>query len=421
MRPVAFVRQELAGNILNRIAPVLEVAAAHWRTLLKGTRVIAVTGSLGKTTAKECLFSILSRRESSFMSVGNQNAGVLLPLNVLRIRPWHRYAVVEAAAGRPDALRRASRILRPDLAVIVALAEAHRSTFKSLEAVAAEKLSLLNSVPGHGKVVVNGDEPLLAEAGGFDPDRVLRFGTGNGSGIRLDLLAEAAESRWPDRLSLQLRRGDLALEVRTQLVGKQWIPAVLAACLAAEALGIPLAEAAATAGASPPHPGRMQPISLSAGVTVLRDDYNGVTESWDAAFAVMAEARAHRKILVAGDFSDSRFGPRQRLQRMAQSAARWADLAVFIGPDSHYGQKGALEAGMDPAAVAHFPGCEGAADWLRQRLREGDLVLLKGRIREHLARVLFHLQGPVKCTLLQCRHRYLCDQCWRLGSPIRLG
>lgn len=419
MRPVAYVRQELARTALLRTAPLLRVAAARWRSMLPNTKFVAVTGSLGKTTAKECLAAILSTRQSTFMSVGNQNAGTLLSLNLLRVRPWHRFAVIETAAGDRQSLRDVGRLVRPDVALIVSIALAHTSTFGTLDAIAQEKLSLLTGLTPSGVAVVNGDESRLQAAGATGACSVLRFGVAGATPPAWDLVAEQVQSCWPDRLRFLARSGTESQTVATRLVGAHWTPAVLAAILAAMALGFPLGEAAAAVARVDPHPARMQPVSLGDGVTCLRDDYNGAPESWDAAFAVMAAAQARRKVLVAGDFSDSRHGPRQRLQRMGRAAAEWARMAVFVGPDGHYSRKGAAEGGMDSGSIFHTSDWEQGAAWLKPRLQPGDLVLLKGRIHDHLARLLFALNGPVGCHQTQCRRRYLCDQCWRLGVPAR--
>jgi UDP-N-acetylmuramoyl-tripeptide--D-alanyl-D-alanine ligase len=433
MRPVAFMRQEVGGTTLRRIAPLLRSLAFHWRSILRRTCFIAITGSLGKTTAKECLGAILSARGPTFVSRGNQNAGHLLLLNLLRVRPWHRYAVIETAAGRPGGLQEASRLVRPNLALIISVAQAHTSTLGRLDGIAREKLSLLDHLGPGASVIVDGDEPRLREAGTGRTFRVVRFGVetnlaeaqrssppppGKASNRhQLDMVAEDISAVWPECLRFTATTAKDQIPVTTRLVGSHWTPAVTAALLAAQVLGVPLHEAAAVVSAVEPQPARMQPVSLPPGITVLRDDYNGAPASWEAAFQVMAEARTRRRVLVAGDYSDHWLGPRQRLQRMGLAAARWADVAVFVGPNSHYACKGALAGGMVSDAVWAGASWEGAATWLKARLQPGDLMLLKGRIHEHLARLLFALIGPVGCHRQICHRRYLCDECWNLGVP----
>ncbi len=428
MRPGRFLRQEIAGAVLRRLAPLLSSLAFRWRSTLHHTCFVAVTGSMGKSTAKECLGAILSSRAPTFVSVGNQNAGHLLALNLLRVRPWHRYAVIETAAARPGWLREAGRLVQPQLALIISIAQAHTSSLGRLDGIAREKLSLLDHLDPSATVIVNGDEPRLREAGKDRGLRVLRFGTaappGTGkaeeltpSPADLDLVVDNASSTWPERLHFTAWTKGTSVQVATRLVGTHWTPAVSAALLAAEALGVPLEEAAQSVAKVEPQTGRMQPFPIPGGVTVIRDDYNGAPASWDAAFEVMAGARVQRRVLVAGDYSDHWLGPRPRLQRMGRAAARWAALAAFVSPNGHYAAKGALGAGLPSACVWWGSAWEDAAKWLKARLQPGDLVLLKGRVHEHLARLLFALTGPVDCHKQVCYRRYLCDDCWNLGVP----
>ncbi|MEJ2083623.1 MAG: Mur ligase family protein [Acidobacteriota bacterium] len=97
-------RQVFFARLLGLLGPVLYWAAYAWRRLLRGTTFIAITGSLGKTTAKDCLAAILGDHYSTFRTVGTQNARRLLSLNLLRVRPWHRFAVLEVARRPTECL-----------------------------------------------------------------------------------------------------------------------------------------------------------------------------------------------------------------------------------------------------------------------------------------------------------------------------
>jgi UDP-N-acetylmuramoyl-tripeptide--D-alanyl-D-alanine ligase len=113
------VREEFIGPIVKRSTPLLFALASVWRRLLFRTTVIGITGSLGKTTTKECLADVLASRGKTFRSYHNQNAPVAVALNILRIRPWHRYAVLEIATGSPGMIERGARLARPDVAIVL--------------------------------------------------------------------------------------------------------------------------------------------------------------------------------------------------------------------------------------------------------------------------------------------------------------
>jgi len=416
MRVSGWIRQVALSKALNVVKPGLPVLAWAWRTLLFRTQIIAVTGSLGKTTTKECLAHILPVKGRTFRSLRNQNAGRLLLLNLLRVRPWHQFAVLEAATGGPGNLIKASRVLRPDLVVLLGVAGAHITSLRSLDGIAQEKMSLVRHLTPGGTVVVNGDEPRFNDLPRFldgKPDvRVLRFGQSADCHLRVSEVRD----EWPSRLSFRATAGEQSVTVETRLVGRSSVQSILGALLTAHHLGIPLETAARQLAGFRPFPVRMQPVEIPPGIIFIRDEYNGTQESFDAAFDTLARAKADRKVLIAGDFSDSRKTIRKRLTDLGRTAAEIFDLAVFVGESSGHSLKGWNETkGNSDTAVAFFAPDQAVAH-LREHLRSGDLVLLKGRNHEHLSRLFFAMAGEIKCRKASCRNSYECDFCWELGA-----
>jgi UDP-N-acetylmuramoyl-tripeptide--D-alanyl-D-alanine ligase len=199
------------------------------------------------------------------------------------------------------------------------------------------------------------------------------------------------------------------------MVGTHWTPTLLAGILAAQECGIPLGEAAAAASSFQAFPARMQPVELPSGAIVIRDEYNGSPDSFETALRAFKSARAKRKILIAGDYSDSSTKRRRRLTRLGRTAADLSDFAIFIGEHSHYSRDGAIQAGLAPERTHSFPHLRNAVPVLKKELRRGDLVLLKSRSNDHFSRLLFAQVGEVSCWLPSCPKRFLCDICWQLG------
>ncbi len=272
---------------------------------------------------------------------------------------------------------------------------------------------LLQVLRRDGVAVLNADDPRVAAMAGVARGEVVRTGTSPG----LDAWAENVAARWPGRLAFDIRTADgESCRVATRLVGPHWAAATVAALAAARRLGVPLPAAAAALQAMEPFPGRLQPVPLPNGATVLRDDYDGSIEAWEAALAVLATARAARRIVVVSDVSDyGNLSRRKRLARLGHAAARSAEVVVFVGEHAAHGQYGALEAGHDPACVHACPDLFAAARLLDATLRPGDLVLVKGLVSDHLTRLYFALLGPVGCTRVRCDQRILCDDCAELG------
>jgi len=412
-RLTLWLRQEVSRRVFSRVKPLLHLLAWAWRRALWRTTFIAVTGSHGKTTAKELTADVLGGLGGTFRSFRNQNAGYALAINLLRVRPWHRFAVIEVAVSAPGQMRASARLVRPDVAVVTTVLRAHTTGFRDQDEHAAEKAVLLEEVRPGGLVVLNGDDPRVARMAGRTERRIVTFGTEP----RFDFHATDASSRWPNRLEFDLHTstGESA-HVRTRLVGTHWLPSVLAASAVAHELGLPLREVSARLGSTEPFPGRMQPVFAPSGAVILRDELDGSADTFDAALEVLAQANVSRRLIVISDLSD--YGNekrRRRLTRLGRKCAAHADIVVFVGDSAEHGRRGAVDGGFSADRVRGFDSLQDAAAFLAGELRQGDLVLLKGRTTDHLTRLFFALLGEIKCWLPYCEKYMECDICWELG------
>ncbi len=394
-----------------RIA-VLYAAAWLWRRLLLRTTFVGITGSVGKTTAKECLAVALSSRYSTAKTYANQNDFSGVPLSLLRVRPWHRFAVLELAGNGCGLMNRSARLVRPDVAVVLSVARTHMKEHRTLDAVAAEKERLLAALRPDGIAVLNGDDPRVAAMAARVKQRIVWFGSAAGFEYR----CSGVTACWPERLAFDIQAGAERGRVQTRLVGAHWSGSVLAAVATAHLLGISLADAITAIGRVEPTPGRMQPAAVPCGAIVLRDEFNGSVDTLHCAIAALAGASAGRRILVMTDVSDSTQRPRDRLRAIGREVARIFDAAVFIGPRARHGVRGALEGGMKPEDAHEFVSAEAAEAFLKADLRKSDVVLLRGRASDHLSRLFFGLRGNVACRKVRCERMILCDFCPELGT-----
>jgi UDP-N-acetylmuramoyl-tripeptide--D-alanyl-D-alanine ligase len=406
-----WLRQVLIGRVVHTFDRSLYWLASLWRRMMYKTTFVVVSGSVGKTTAKEMIAAVLSGRGRTYRSIANQNSGVLLPLNVLRVRPWHQFAVIEISTSVKGVMPRSARLLRPDIAIMLAVRRTHTDAYPTLDECAAEKAQLFDFLSERGIGLLNGDDERVARMAERVPGRVRFFGSSPESYV----WARNVSSAWPDRLSFEAYSADESVPVSTQLVGKHWLPSVLATLAVGRCAGISLSAAAAVINRLEPFRGRMQPVRLPNSAVVLRDDYQSSIDVANAAFAALGEARASRRLLVMTDMSDFDKRTQYRLKHIAAAAAGAADMAVFIGSKSGYGARRAVETGMSPADVFAFDTLQGAADFLKDELRAGDLMLLKGRVSDHVARLFFHQFGTVECWKKTCSKTMLCDECWELG------
>jgi len=390
--------------------------AYAWRCVLFRTTFIAITGSVGKTTTKESVATILSAHFSTAKSRYNQNDRYGVPRTILRVRPWHRFAVVEIGTDRPGLIRRSARLVRPHIAIILAVAQTHTNVFLTLDDTAAEKAQLLDVLPPTGLAILNDDDPRVRKMADRCRCRVKTFGRLTG----LDLWADEVSAKWPARLTLQVHTESETRWVKTNLVGEYWTNTILAALLTALACGISLKTAVAALERMPPFMGRMQPVRLPSGATLLRDDIGGSPDTFQVALRVLQEAEGMRRVLVLSDVSDSKKRAHLRFRELGQIAARVADFVVFISAHGHYAVKAALRSGMNPQCVHHIADLRDAAAYLKSELRAGDLVLLKGRSTDHLSRIFFAQFGPIGCWKNKCRKTILCDLCPQLRPEFSL-
>ena len=249
---------------------LMSACAFLWRRLMFRTTFIAITGSVGKTTATACLGSILSAHYPTNWEPGGRNSRSALARIVLKTRFRHRFTVIEAPTRTPGALARAAWMIAPDIAVLLRVLHVHTDAFPTLDAMAAEKEQLLKRLGRRGVAILNADDPVVLEMGRRRPGPVRTFGISEDAFLKADQVSAV----WPARLSFRARCGQELARVETNLVGEQLLPSVLAALATAVTCGVSLPEAAAALKSVQPVAGRMQPMVLPNGVMIIRDEYN---------------------------------------------------------------------------------------------------------------------------------------------------
>ncbi len=166
-----------------------------------------------------------------------------------------------------------------------------------------------------------------------------------------------------------------------------------------------------------PMTSRLSPQVLPSGAVLLRDENNGSIDTYERALTVLSLAKADRKILVISDLSDANQRWQLRSRRIGADAATYADVGVFLGERAVKTAATAVRAGMDPKNVFVFLSLESAVDFLKLELRAGDLVLVKGRGLDKLARLSRALIQDVTCWRATCTITEECDFCPELIRP----
>ena len=341
-----------------------------------GARVVAVTGSVGKTTTKELSAALLETRYRVFRNRGNLNNHVGLPLSLLELRTRPEVAVVELGMSGPGEIRRLVEIAEPDVRVWTNVGEAHAEFFPSIEAIADAKAEILTGASPDAVVVANAaDDRVMRRVAGF-PGRVVTFGVD----VEAEVSASGVEDLGLDGVRARLRTPVGAAPVRTRLLGRGNLANVLAAVGVALSFDVPLAAAVERAAAveAPPHRGRIH--RLAGGVAVIDDSYNSSPLALETALATLARGRAGRRVAVLGEMLE--LGARaEDLHRAAGRAAAAAGVGLLLtvgGESARALGLAAIEAGAVAAGVLHCETAEEAASRAAASIRAGDVVLVKG-------------------------------------------
>ncbi|AEG44055.1 UDP-N-acetylmuramoyl-tripeptide--D-alanyl-D-alanine ligase [Isoptericola variabilis] len=379
---------ELARHVLARLRATADV------------KVVAVTGSVGKTTTKDLLGQLLAPAEGDDPSAvvvpaGSFNNEVGLPLTVLRATPATRRLVLEMGADRPGNIAYLTRIAPPDVGIVLAVGSAHLGFFGDVETIARTKGEMAEGVVPGGTVALNADDVRVAAMAARAPEdaEVVTFGTIPAAAVRAtDVEVDAGRARFT------LTAGGERAEVALRLVGAHHVTNALAAATAALRLGVPLgtvAERLSRATALSPH--RMAVTERPDGVTVVDDAYNANPDSMKAALrtlAVMA-GRTRRSVAVLGEMRELGDEARVAHDEIGRLVVRLnIKQLVVVGDGAYHIHEGALQEGSWGEESVFVPDLDAARAVLGETLRPGDVVLVKAsnstglwRLADELAEV----------------------------------
>lgn len=378
--------------VADTLAALGDLAALHRRRLTP--RVIAITGSNGKTTTKEMLTGIAAAAfgdEHVLATRGTQNNLVGLPLTLLRLTGSERVAILECGMNGPGEIWRLAEIAQPDVGVITCVGAAHLEGLGSLRGVREAKGELFRRLRPGAVAVVNADDPNVVTAGGYFTGRVLRFGC---TSADLDVAATDLVDRGLDGLAFTLRVGDAAAPVTLPLPGRHNVTNALAAAAAAHAIGIPMAAIVAGLERFTPPAMRLEVRRTRAGVTIVNDAYNANPASMKAALATLAASAATRRLAALGTMRElgaASGDAHADLGALAGTAG--LDALFLLGEHAEAVRAGAVAAGMHADRVFVAATHAALAQALTTYCRPGDVLLLKGSRGAAMEEVLRHL-GP---------------------------
>ncbi|MHB0913018.1 MAG: UDP-N-acetylmuramoyl-tripeptide--D-alanyl-D-alanine ligase [Armatimonadota bacterium] len=364
--------------------------AAYYRSKFD-VRVIGITGSVGKTTTKEMLASILERKWNVLKNEMNYNNEIGVPLTLFRLERGHDVVILEMAMRGLQEIRRLAQIARPRIGIITNIGMSHIERLGSQSAIAEAKSELLAELPPDGIAVLNAEDgyyPVMKER---FPGRVVSFG----SCKHADVIGARIKREEQGTYSFVVMIEGGAIEVGMPILGYHNVFNALAASAAAVALGIDLYTIRDGLQAFAPPSMRMEMLETPGGYAVVNDAYNANPASMSAAIRTLKSLGTYkRRVAVLGDMLELGDYSEKAHHDLGSAVAEGSiDLLVAVGPSSRLIADGALESGFPADAVHWYSDSREASLEIRKYLKKGDAVMVKGSRGMKMERIVEVLAG----------------------------
>lgn len=357
-----------------------------------GGRVVAVTGSNGKTTTKDLTAAVLAQKYSVHKTAGNLNNHIGLPLTLLSIPPEADVAVVELGMNHAGEIGHLSRLAQPDVGIITNIGDAHLEHLGTREAIAAAKLEIVQGLRTGGLLLVNGDEPLLKTVP--YEGSVYRFGFGPDNDLRL----LTAERLGLNQTRFTTNRTERALTV--PVIGRHMLQNALAAVLCGLMLGLSEEEIEQGLQSAVLSGMRMEWQVGPNGLYILMDAYNASPTSMRAALELLADLKgfAHKLVLL-GDMLELGAEEERLHRELAHHLSpQWLDALFTCGSRAHWIADEARRCGFPAGRIVHAEDVAELVQALLPWVRPNSVLLVKGSRGMRMESIIEALRGDGSWT-----------------------
>ncbi len=358
----------------------LQRFAAHWRAKFPALVAVGVTGSVGKSSTKELINSVLRQKFVTLKTEGNLNNEIGLPLSLLKLNDRHERAVLEMGMYALGEIRTLCEIARPRIGVVTNVLPVHLQRLGSIENIARAKAELPESLPADGCAILNGDDARVKAMRERTPARTMFYGLDPTN----DLWADEIEGHGLEGIEFALHYGQDHLHVRVPLLGQHSVHNALAATavglvqdLSWEEILKGLQDVSAQL--------RLLAVTGKHGITILDDTYNASPTSVLAALKLLDDLSG-RKIVVLGAMLELGEYEQEGHRLVGLRAAGIADIVIAVGPLGRLIGDGAKEAGH--AATLFAENNAEAASQVERLAQPGDIVLIKGSRGAHMEEIV---------------------------------
>lgn len=387
-------------NLAKKLVLFLLKSMARFRLKKFRGKIIAVTGSVGKTSTKEAIYSVLNTAFKVKRSEKSMNSDFGLLLSILDIesgfssaakwgillikgflhslkRDYSEILLFEMAVDKPGDMDFLTSVVKPDIAIITNVFHTHLDSeqFRDLQDIFAEKSKLIKALKPGGKAVLNLDNPFTANlARGRNKQDTVTYGKDNKADFWASRINQSI-----DGMSFVLNHGDEKYEVKTGVIGGFQVSVIIPAIICGVLLGMPLADSVAAVERYSCPPGRMTIIPAIKGAVILDSSYNSSPAALKEALMVLKDLGADkRKIAVLGNMNELGTESEHLHKTIGEFVPFCADLLITIGNNAKFIAEAAYQKGLDKKSVFSFDSATAAADFFKDKIKKDDLILVKG-------------------------------------------
>jgi UDP-N-acetylmuramyl pentapeptide synthase len=386
--------------------------------------VIAITGSVGKTSTKDAIFTVLSKFKIVRKSDKSFNSEIGIPLTILGVpnawgniygwlmnimrgfslilwkKAYPEYLILEVGAGKPGDITDVAPWLAPDIVVMTAFPDkpVHVEFFGSREKIIEEKTALALALRPNGTLILNHDDPAVYALHGVVNRQTISYGFNDNATYHALYPTYACKEHdgitIPEGIDFKLEyKGNTFPVHLPHLVGMHFVGQSLAAIAVAGVVGCDLLQSINAVSEFTTPPGRLNLIEGINKSLLIDDTYNSSPVALLAAIDVLRDMKGKRKIAVLGDMLELGKFTEQAHNEAGEKVADVADILVTVGPRAHSIAAGAREKGFDPDKIQSFETAGEAADYLHKLVRQEDIVLFKGSQGVRLERAVLHMMA----------------------------
>ncbi len=365
----------------------LQGVARFWRSKLD-LRVVAITGSVGKSTTKEVVASVLKQKFITLKNIGNLNNEIGLPLTILGLTEDHDYAVLEMGLYVPGEIEFLCDLAKPHVGVVTNVGTVHAERAGSQEAIAQGKSELVQALPPEpdGVAILNYDDPWVRDMAKNTKAKIFYYGLDSNA----DLWADQVEGLGLEGIRFCLHYGKEKLFLKVPLIGRHSVHTVLRAVAVGLVENLTWQEI--ITGLRTEHEQlRLVAVRAKNDALLLDDTYNASPQSVMAALNLLDELKGH-KIAVLGDMLE--LGPYEISghQKIGLRAAEVADKLIAVGELGNIVAEAARSAGLSDNQVMTFDNVDQAIVYLQEHLQTDDIVLIKGSHSMRMDRIVATLE-----------------------------